>query len=120
MQAELRISRGDVMGELVSLTAWLQSQRELQGQIRPVTRPPAAEELGGAVDLLTVALGSGGVVGMVLARALTTWLTNRHSDVSLTVTTQTGTVTLEAKRVSDPLPLLQEVLPHEATRGDEA
>ncbi|MFC4535960.1 effector-associated constant component EACC1 [Sphaerisporangium dianthi] len=120
MQAELRISGGDAVGELVALIAWLRSQRELQGRVRPVTGPPASEELGGAVDLITVALGSGGAVGMVLARALTAWLTNRHSDVILTVTTQTGTVTLEAKRASDPLPLLKEVLRHEADSGDEA
>ncbi|WP_407654767.1 effector-associated constant component EACC1 [Actinomadura luzonensis] len=106
------------MDDLVSLTTWLQSQRELQGRIRPVTRPPDSEELGGAVDLLTVALGSGGALGMVLARALTTWLTNRRSDVSLTITTLTGSVTVEAKRVSDPLPLLQEVLQHEAGHHD--
>ncbi|MFB4285575.1 hypothetical protein ACBJ59_60685 [Nonomuraea sp. MTCD27] len=124
MQADLRISSGDIVGELVSLTDWLLSQRELQGRVRPVMQPPASEELGGAVDLLTIALGSGGTaVGMTLARALTVWLTNRKSDVSLTVTTQTGTVTLEAKRVndpSDPLPLLQEVLRDQAVRSDDA
>lgn len=117
MEAELRVSAGDPVAELIALTTWLRSQRDLQGRVHPRVRPPGPHELGGAVELLTVALGSGGA-GLALARALTAWLINRHSDVSITVTTETGSVTLEAKRVGDPLPLLREVLGHEVT-GDE-
>ncbi|WP_052423634.1 effector-associated constant component EACC1 [Nonomuraea candida] len=110
MQVELRVvADADPTGELISLTKWLQSQRALRGRVRPVRRPPGPEELGGAIELLGIALGSGGA-GVVLARALTTWLTNRHSDVSITVTTSEGTVQVEAKRVDDALPLLREVL----------
>ncbi|MEV4062196.1 effector-associated constant component EACC1 [Nonomuraea dietziae] len=116
---ELRVAGGDTVGELVSLTTWLQSQRELQGRVRAVTRTPGSEELGGGVELLTVALGSGGV-GVVLARAVTVWLTNRKSDVSITVTSENRSVTVEAKRVADALPLLEEVLRHETAPGDEA
>ncbi|MEO3790412.1 hypothetical protein ABGB14_09370 [Nonomuraea sp. B10E15] len=119
VQAELRITSDDAVRDLSSLLTWLQSQRELQGLVRTVRRPPSTGELGGAVELLTVALGSGGV-GVVLTRALTVWLTNRKADVNVTVTTEAGTVTLEAKRVDDALPLLQEVLKHENSKKDEA
>ncbi|GAA3677540.1 hypothetical protein GCM10022224_047070 [Nonomuraea antimicrobica] len=112
MHVEIRVATADdLTGELVSLTKWLQGQRPLQGRVRPVRRPPGPEELGGPVELLSIAVGSGGM-GLVLARALTTWLTNRHSDVSITITTAENTVTVEAKRVDDALPLLQEVLNH--------
>ncbi|WP_219518201.1 effector-associated constant component EACC1 [Nonomuraea ceibae] len=116
MRVEVRVVP---TGELVSLTRWLRSQRPLQGRIDPVGRPPGREELGGAVELLSIAVGSGGA-GMVLARALTTWLTNRHADVSITLTTPERTVTVEAKRVGDALPLLQEVLDQadRASAGD--
>lgn len=117
MNAELRISSGDLVGEMISLTAWLRSQRDLQGRVHPRTRPPGPQDLGGAVELLSVALGSGGA-GLTLARALTTWLTNRHSDVSVTVTTETRSVTVEAKRIGDVIPLLREVFEREAG-GDE-
>ncbi|MBB5778720.1 effector-associated constant component EACC1 [Nonomuraea jabiensis] len=117
MDAELRISHSDPIGEMASLTAWLRSQRDLQGRVRPQARPPGPQELGGAVELLSVALGSGGA-GLALARALTTWLTNRHSDVSVTVTTETGSVTVDAKRIGDVLPLLHEVL-KPGTDGNE-
>lgn len=110
MQVEIRVTAdGDPMGELISLTTWLRSQRPLQGRVEAVRRPPGPEELGGAIELLSIAVGSGGM-GVVLARALTTWLTNRHSDVSITVTIGETTVKVEAKRVDEALPLLQEVL----------
>ena len=118
VQAELRITSDDAVSDLSSLLTWLQSQRELQGLVRAVSRPPSPDELGGAVELLTVALGSGGM-GVVLTRALTVWLTNRKADVNLTVTTEAGTVTLEAKRVDNALPLLQEVLKQENSKKDE-
>ncbi|NRQ39584.1 hypothetical protein HII36_48315, partial [Nonomuraea sp. NN258] len=118
-QAELRISEGDALGELAALTGWLKEQRELQGRIRSAGRMPGATELGGAAEWLTIALGSGGA-GLALARALSVWLTNRHSDVSITVTTPAGTVTVEAKRTGDALPLLRQVLDQRADATDDA
>ncbi|MEV4889606.1 hypothetical protein AB0K48_09470 [Nonomuraea sp. NPDC055795] len=114
MRVDIQVAGDD----LISLTKWLRSQRPLQGRVEPVSRPPGPEDLGGAVELLSLAVGSGGM-GLVLARALTTWLTNRHSDVSITVTTPRRTVTVEAKRVADALPLLQELLVIERAPDDD-
>ncbi|MBO3753067.1 caspase family protein [Streptosporangiaceae bacterium NEAU-GS5] len=56
--------------------------------------------------MLSVAVGSGGV-GIALARALIAWLNSRRADVSIRVTTDAGTVHLDARRVKDPMPLLE-------------
>jgi hypothetical protein len=40
--------------------------------------------MGAAVELLTVALGSGGA-GAVLVRSISTWLCQRHSEVSVSL-----------------------------------
>lgn len=56
-------------------------------------------QMGGALDALAVAVGSGGM-GAVLAGALSTWITHRRSDVKLTVTNEDGRkIELDAKRV---------------------
>ncbi|WP_433512356.1 effector-associated constant component EACC1 [Nonomuraea sp. CA-143628] len=122
MEAEIRISGGDTVGELASLTGWLQGQRALAGCVRLVRSAPGDEQLGGVIELLSVAAGSGGA-GVALVQALKAWLANRHSDVSITVTTEAGTVTVEAKRVDQALPLLRQVLAHqidESSRRDGA
>jgi len=79
--------------------------------VKAVRKPPARTELGGALDLLAVALGSGGA-GVTLAKSLVIWLRTRRPDVTVTVTTPSGTVTLKAKQVrdGDVMPLLEAVL----------
>ncbi|GIH22736.1 hypothetical protein Aph01nite_10460 [Acrocarpospora phusangensis] len=109
MEARIRVTADDSLGELIALTGWLNSQRALQGRVRQKSAPIGEQELGAATDILTVALGSGGI-GIALVQALKVWLANRHSDVSITVTTETGSVSVEAKRVADALPLLERVL----------
>jgi hypothetical protein len=111
MEAEIRISRGDEVAEFAALWGWLQGERALAGAVRPVHRRPAETELGGAYDLLGVALGSGGA-GVALARSLATWLQTRRPGVAITVTSPSGSVTVEAHQVKDGdvLPLLQEIL----------
>lgn len=74
--------------------------------------------MGGVVEVLTVALGSGGA-GVVLVRALCTWLVQRRADVAVTITAPDGTqVQVDAKRAAEPEAIIREagVL---AGRGDE-
>ena len=55
--------------------------------------------MGGAFDALVVVMGSGGM-GAVLAGSVSTWLSQRHSDVKITVTTESGRkVEVDSKRV---------------------
>lgn len=111
MEAEIRIAQGDAVVEFTSLYDWLRGERALAGAVRAVPRPPAETELGGAFEILAVALGSGGV-GATLAKSLITWLQTRRPSVKVTVTSKSGSVTLEARQVrdSDVMPLLHEVL----------
>ncbi|MGW4639273.1 effector-associated constant component EACC1 [Sphaerisporangium sp. NPDC004334] len=111
MEAQVRVTGGSSVADTASLYEWLRSDRTLAGAVRAVSRPPAEEEMGGAVDMLVVALGSGGV-GVALAQALPAWLQSRRTDVTVTVTSGDKSVTLEAKRIKDAelRPVLEEVL----------
>ncbi|MET8144591.1 hypothetical protein ABZU32_30160 [Sphaerisporangium sp. NPDC005288] len=111
MEAHIRVSGGDDAVEFTALQDWLGGQRALTGMVRLIQRPPREGELGGAFDMLAVALGSGGA-GVALAKALTVWLQTRRADVTITVTSPSGSVKLDVQRINDAgvLPLLEEVL----------
>jgi hypothetical protein len=111
VETEIRIFGGDTVAEFISLREWLRGERVLAGTVRTVPHQPAETELGGAFELLTIALGSGGA-GATLAKSLITWLQTRRPGVKITVTSQSGSITLEARQVkdSDVMPLLHEVL----------
>jgi hypothetical protein len=115
VEAEIRVSQGDGQGdevaELTALHEWLRRERGLAGAVRAVRRPPGPAELGGAIELVAVALGAGGAAG-TLARSLAAWLQSRRPGVKVTVTTSSGSVSVEARQVrdADVLPLLREVL----------
>lgn len=84
------------------LADWLRHEPELRGRVTPVYREPRPGELGAALDVLSVAVGSGGVL-TVLAAALKTFLSQpRRSDVRVTIRTSDGTsVEIDATRVPD-------------------
>ncbi|MGD3108542.1 effector-associated constant component EACC1 [Streptomyces sp. YGL11-2] len=85
--------------ELRSLLAWLQWDDALRGRVRLEHAPVGSGEMGGLVDALTVVLGSGGI-GVALTSSLTAWISQRRSDVKLTVTARDGrSVEVDAKRV---------------------
>lgn len=111
MRAEITVLGGEEITEITDLWEWLRGERQLFGAVEPVRRPPGDSELGGTVDLLTVALGSGGA-GVVLARSLVVWLRTRRSDVSVVVRTETGSATVTATNLDEDqlLPLLEQVL----------
>jgi hypothetical protein len=109
MDAKIRVSGNDSVGEFAALWEWLKAERNVRAAIRPIRHVVEEGELGGAFDMLSVALGTGGM-GVALAQSLSVWLRGRHADVSITVTSAAGTVTVDAHQVKDPLPLLREVL----------
>lgn len=112
MDACIQISGGDEVGEIADLREWLRGERQLAGMVRAVPSAPGPAELGGAADVLAVALGSGGA-GAVLARSLTVWLQSRRADVAVTVKTETGAVTVSAQNLdpADARAVLMRVLP---------
>jgi Effector Associated Constant Component 1 len=98
---------GDV---LRSLLDWLRHEDALRGRVRAAQTPVRPGEMGGVLDVLEVALGSGGA-GAVLATSVSAWLSQpRRADVTLTVTAEDGRhIELDARRVRDPAVLLREV-----------
>ncbi|MFI8459487.1 hypothetical protein ACIRST_33540 [Kitasatospora sp. NPDC101447] len=111
MDARIAVTGGDEVRETAELWEWLRHERELVGLVRAVPTVPAEGELGGAVEVLEVALGSGGA-GAVLAGSLSTWLRTRRTDVTVIVTTPARRVELDVRglKPEDVAPLLREVL----------
>ncbi|MER7844005.1 hypothetical protein ABTZ03_08645 [Kitasatospora sp. NPDC096077] len=101
-EIQIRLAGRDTIGETAALWEWLREEDEFRGRVRAVTRPPGAGELGGAVEVLQVALGTTGAAG-VLARSLTVWMRTRRSDVKITVSRSPGgdTTTVEVTHL-DP------------------
>ncbi|MGD3111561.1 effector-associated constant component EACC1 [Streptomyces sp. YGL11-2] len=94
--------------QLRSLMDWLRYEDGLRGRVRAVQTPPAPGEMGGALDVLAVAVGSGGM-GVVLANCLSTWVAQRRSDLRITVSTRDGrTLEVDAKGV-DPQALARDI-----------
>ncbi|MGH3707830.1 MAG: effector-associated constant component EACC1 [Pseudonocardiaceae bacterium] len=98
---------GDV---LRSLLEWLRHEDTLRGRVHTAPTPVPPGEMGGVLDVLVVALGSGGA-GAALATSVSTWLSQpRRTDVKLTMTAEDGRhLELNAHRVQDPAALLREV-----------
>ncbi len=95
---------------LRSLLDWLRHEDSLRGRVRTAQTSVRPGEMGGVLDVLEVALGSGGA-GAVLVTSVSAWLSQpRRADVTLTVTAQDGRhIELDARRVRDPAVLLREV-----------
>lgn len=65
--------------------------------------------MGASVELLTVAVGSGGAVA-VLIQSVCTWLTSRRTDVKVIVTAADGRrIEVDIRRAADPAAVLREV-----------
>ncbi|MFE6903552.1 hypothetical protein ACFVFJ_43110 [Streptomyces sp. NPDC057717] len=117
MDAVIAITGGDEVGELAALVGWLRAERELQSAVRVRRKDIAETELGSGLDVVSVALGSGGV-GVALAQSLSAWLRARRSDVKVTVTANGRTVEVDARRVSDPMDLISRVLDGDDDTGN--
>lgn len=107
---DAQISIEGATGEaLASLGEWLQDEDELRGRVRAAYGEIADTELGSVVELLTVAVGSGGM-GTVLASSLKTWLLTRRTTAKITVRAANRSVTLDVQNVEDVTPLLEKIL----------
>ncbi|WP_410608051.1 effector-associated constant component EACC1 [Amycolatopsis sp. lyj-109] len=113
-ELRLRIIGEDAASRLRSLHHWLGHEDDLRGRVELRNRPIAPGEMGGVVDVLTVALGSSGAGAVLirsLARSVSTWLTQSRADVSVTVTTtgETREVKVDVRRARDPEAVLRSV-----------
>jgi hypothetical protein len=112
VQLEIRIGNGTV-DDYAALTNHLNGSRDFRGRVRQVTGPPTDGKLdAGLIEMLTVAVGSGGL-GVALTTSLNKWLENRRPDVTveLTVTPKKRTVVLHARNANaKTLDLLRDLL----------
>lgn len=108
---ELRLWASGSAGDdaLRALYAWLAHEDELRGRVKPRTHSLAEGDMGGAVELLAVALGSGGACA-VLVQSVCTWLSQRQPDITVTVKAADGReVTIDVRRAEDPMAVVREV-----------
>lgn len=85
MELEIRLEGGASAEEFTSLLQWLRRERDLQGYVRAQRQPMRAEELGGAFELISVAVGSGGIA-TAFVTSLGSWLSSRRTEQSVSVT----------------------------------
>ena len=100
---------GGADGDLAALGEWLQGEDELRGRVRTVHGAIGETDLGPIVELLTVALGTGGA-GTVLASSLKTWLMTRRTTATITVKSGGRSITLDIQTADEVMPLLEQVL----------
>jgi hypothetical protein len=85
-----------------SLCDWLHADPDLGPSVRQGRTPPRPGQMGGVMDAVIVAVGSGGAV-TALAPLLKSWLLRpRHAHIKLEVETSPNgkrSVTLDADRV---------------------
>ncbi|MEU4836859.1 effector-associated constant component EACC1 [Nocardia testacea] len=93
---KIRIQDSDA---LRSLLDWFRHEEELRGAVESVRAPIKPGQMGGALELLAVAVGSGGAA-TALVRALIAWAATRRSDLTLTLSNENGKVLeVDAKRI---------------------
>ncbi|MFG2927227.1 effector-associated constant component EACC1 [Streptomyces achromogenes] len=100
VEAQISVTKPDERIHLESLDSWLRLDSNFRGRVK-LSGTPSDGDLGTAVELLTVAIGSGGVIS-VLATSLSAWLQQpKKTDITLKVTRPNGTaVEIDAKRAT--------------------
>ncbi|WP_053164556.1 effector-associated constant component EACC1 [Streptomyces noursei] len=98
-----------IEAHLIALRDWLVSEDALRGRVRPQRQSPLPGHMGSAMELLTVSLGSGGILA-VLIQSVCTWLTSRGTNVKITISAEDGRrIEVDVQRAADPQALLREV-----------
>ncbi|MFF3096222.1 hypothetical protein [Streptomyces cyaneofuscatus] len=100
VEAQITVNESDNEGQLESLDSWLRLDPTFRGRTR-LSGNPSEGDLGTAVELLAVAIGSGGVVS-VLATSLSAWFQQpKKSDITLKVTGPNGSsIEIDATRAT--------------------
>jgi Effector Associated Constant Component 1 len=108
-QATITVEGQDIDAE--SLWDWLRHEPELRGRLRARSAPAPDEAMGAPIELAVVLATATTAVASALARSLSTWLVQRRSDLTVTVTGPDGSqVSVSSRRVADPEKLLRAVL----------
>uniref|UniRef100_UPI003F4935D5 effector-associated constant component EACC1 n=1 Tax=Amycolatopsis sp. CA-096443 TaxID=3239919 RepID=UPI003F4935D5 len=112
MDLQIRFE-GGAFDDYVALADRLNSIRDFRGRVRQELGPPEDGTLdAGVIEMLTVAVGSGGL-GVALTNSLNTWLETRRAGLvaKVTVTAKRRTVKLRARDANtEAVQLLGEIL----------
>lgn len=112
MDLQIRID-GGTADDYVALTEYLNGTRDFRGRIQQVTGTPDEGKLdAGIIEMLTVAVGSGGL-GVALTTSVNKWLESRRPDVTVevTATSKKRTVKVDARNAtSNMLELLRDIV----------
>jgi membrane-associated two-gene conflict system component 1 (EACC1) len=72
-----------------ALYEWLRRENYLRGKVRLGRGPAHPEHMGDLANIITVAIGSGGLI-TVLVSSVTTWLSQRRNEVEIEFTSPDG------------------------------
>lgn len=113
MDVTVRAVAGDAEEELRSLRDWLAAEDEFRGRLALNEAAPRSNEMGGVIELLTVAVGGGGAA-TVLAGSISAWLRTRRSDMTIEIidSEQQRSVKVSVDRVADPEAIIRDLLGH--------
>jgi Effector Associated Constant Component 1 len=123
VRPEVRITVEGQDTDTASLWDWLRHEPELRGRLRASGTPVSEEAMGVPIELVVVLATATVPVTSALARSLSTWLVQRRSDLTVTVTGPDGRqVSMSSRRVADPEKLLRMVLepPEPQPAGESA
>jgi hypothetical protein len=96
--------------ELVSLVTWLREDPAVAPYVQPHSFSGLSSgSMGSTVDQIVVSLSASGTLAAFSA-CFTAWLRTRKSDVKVSITHETTTVTFEATNVSDVKTGLEKLL----------
>lgn len=108
MDVQLSIRSAHASDDLISLANRLRAERRLQGSVRQQRAPIAEGNLGGAFELISVAIGSGRVA-TALAGTLATWLQNRPR-TTVKITRGDLSVEVDSGKIKDINELIEKIL----------
>ena len=99
MQVRLTGAGDDAPATMRSLEAWLVSQDELRGRVRPVVEAPRPGTMGSVAEVLMIMVEQSGVATAV-ASVLISWIRRQRGTVSVRATRPDGAeVTVTADHV---------------------
>ena len=85
----ITVSIADSPDDLRDLVAWLRMEDGLRGRVQAASKPVESGHMGGVLDTVGIAVGSGGLA-VTFVRSLFLWLGTRKSSLRTQLTLRTA------------------------------